>query len=92
MCWDTSTPAMYSIIMNAARADLAAADAAHTCAAPVVFKSRADGYQRWADRAAALGRAADWRAWSEDESCPQRAIAADAPAAFAATPYCALGQ
>jgi len=89
-CWDTSTPAMYSIIMDAARADLAAADAAHTCAAPVVFKSRADGYQHWADRAAALGRAADWRAWSEDESCPQRAVAVDAEAALAATPYCSL--
>jgi hypothetical protein len=89
-CWDTSTPAMYSIIMDAARADLAAADAAHTCIAPVVFKSRADGYQRWADRAAALGRAADWRAWSEDESCPQRAVAVDAEAPAAVTPYCSL--
>lgn len=60
-CWDSSTSAMYGIVMDAARADLAAAQAAHTCAAPVVFKSRADGYQRWADRAAALGRATDWR-------------------------------
>ena len=89
-CWDSSTPTMYGIIMDAARADLAAAQAAHTCAAPVVFKSRADGYQRWADRAAALGRAADWRAWSEDEPCPQRAAAVDAEAASVATPYCSL--
>lgn len=90
-CWDSSTPAMYEIIMDAARADLAAADAAQVCRAPVVFASRADGYQRWAEHAAALGRAADWRAWSEDEPCAQRAVTADAEAAFAATPYCALG-
>jgi hypothetical protein len=83
---------MYDIIMAAARADLAAAQTAHSCAAPVVFASRSDGYQRWADRAAGLGRAADWRTWSEDEPCPQRAIAADAQAAFAATPYCGLGR
>lgn len=89
-CWDSSTPAMYDIIMDAARADLAAAEAAHTCAAPIVFKSRAEGYQRWAARAAALGRAADWRAWSEDEACPQRAVVVDAEAALAATPYCSL--
>lgn len=90
-CWDSSTPAMYDIIMDGARADVAAAKAAHTCAAPVVFKSRGDGYQRWASHAAAMGRSADWRAWSEDESCPQRAIAVDAEAALEATPYCALG-
>jgi hypothetical protein len=83
---------MYDIIMSAARADLAAAQTAHTCAAPVVFASRADGYQRWADRATALGRAADWRTWSEDEPCPQRTIADDARAPFPATAYCSLGQ
>jgi len=89
-CWDSSTSAMHDIIMDGARADAAAAEAARTCAAPVVFKSYADGYQRWASRAAALGRAADWRAWSEDEGCPQRAMAVDAEAPDAATPYCAL--
>jgi hypothetical protein len=89
-CWDSSTSGMYDIIMDAARADLAAAAAAHTCTAPVVFKSRADGYQRWADHAAALGRAADWKAWSEDETCLQRGVAVDAEAIAPATAYCAL--
>jgi hypothetical protein len=89
-CWDSSTSAMYDIVMDAARADLAAARAAHTCAAPTVFKSRADGYQRWADHAAALDRAADWKPWTEDETCPQRAIATDAEAIAPATAYCAL--
>jgi hypothetical protein len=89
-CWDSSTAAMYDIIMDGARADAKAAEAASTCAAPVVFKSQADGYERWASHAAALGRATDWRAWSEDESCAQRAVAVDAEAALEATPYCSL--
>jgi hypothetical protein len=89
-CWDSSTPAMYDIIMDGAEADRAAAEAARTCAAPVVFKSRSDGYARWAAHAQAMGRAADWRAWSEDETCAQRAIAVDAEAADQPTPYCSL--
>ncbi|HEY0476829.1 MAG TPA: hypothetical protein VGD37_04860 [Kofleriaceae bacterium] len=91
-CWDSSTAAMYDIIMDGARADLAAAQAAHSCTAPAIFKSRADGYERWASHAAALGRAAEWRAWSEDESCPQRGVAVDAEAPAAAVPYCTLGH
>jgi hypothetical protein len=87
-CWDSSTPAMYSIIMAAAEVDRAAAEAAHICTTPLVFKSRADGYQHWATRAAAAGHAADWVAWSEDEPCAQRAIAVDEEADFEATPFC----
>jgi hypothetical protein len=89
-CWDSTTPAMYDIVMDAAEADLAAAEAAHTCIAPVVFKSRQDGYARWATYAAAHGRAAEWRAWSEDEPCAQRAIAVDQEAETEAAPYCSL--
>jgi hypothetical protein len=85
-CWDSSTSAMYDVIMDGARADAAA----HACAAPVVFKSQQDGYQRWAAHAAALGRSADWRPWSEDESCPQRDVAVDAEPPAAITPYCSL--
>jgi hypothetical protein len=89
-CWNSSTPAMYDIIMNKARADAAAGEAAHTCAAPTVFKSRDDGYQVWATYAASLGRGAEWHAWSEDETCAQRNIAVDAEAPVVATPYCSL--
>jgi hypothetical protein len=89
-CWDSSTSAMYDIVMDGARADAAAADAAGTCKAPVVFKAQQDGYQRWADQAAALGRGADWRAWTEDETCAQRAVPIDAESDPAATAYCSL--
>lgn len=86
-CWNSSTAAMYEIVMDRARADLAGG-----CAAPAVFKSRADGYQRWQSHAAALGRAAQWRAWSEDEACAQRAIAVDEEAPQAAAPYCEIAR
>jgi hypothetical protein len=89
-CWNSSTSAMYDIIMNKARADAAAAEAANTCAAPVVFKSRQDGYQLWASHAALLGRGAEWRAWTEDETCAQRDVASDTEAAPVATPYCTV--
>ncbi|HEU0029927.1 MAG TPA: hypothetical protein VFQ53_04785 [Kofleriaceae bacterium] len=89
-CWNSSTSAMYDIIMNKARADLAADEAASRCTAPTVFKSRQDGYQMWAAHAMLLGRAADWRAWSEDEPCTQRDVASDTEATVGATAYCSL--
>lgn len=89
-CWNSTTSAMYDLIMQKAAADKAAADERGVCEAPVVFASRSDGYQRWAEFAASVGRASDWKAWSEDESCPQRAVAADTEAPLSATPYCSL--
>jgi hypothetical protein len=87
-CWDSSTSAMYEIIMAKAEADQTDADARGVCEAPLVFASRRDGYQAWSDYAASIGRAAEWKAWSEDESCPQLNVAADTIAASDATPYC----
>ena len=89
-CWNSSTAAMYDIVMKQAAAEEAAAEAASTCVAPTVFASRQDGYQKWAGYAATLGRAAEWKAWSEDESCPQRNVAQDTVATVDATPYCEL--
>ncbi len=89
-CWNSSTPAMYQIIVAKADADKADADQRSVCEAPVIFASRADGYKLWSDYAAALGRGAEWKAWSEDEACAQRDVAADTIAAADATPYCEL--
>ncbi len=89
-CWNSSTPAMYDLIMKKAAAEQAAADAANVCRAPTVFMSQTDGYKLWSDYAASVGRAAEWKAWSEDESCPQRNVAADTIATLSATPYCSL--
>lgn len=89
-CWNSTTAGMFDIIMNKARADVAAGQAAGSCTTPVVFKSRDDGYKVWADHAASLGRAAEWRPWSEDEPCEQRNVASDAEIAMQATPFCQL--
>jgi hypothetical protein len=89
-CWNSTTPAMYDLVLKKAAADKADADARGVCEAPVVFSSRSDGYARWAAYAASLGRASEWKAWSEDESCPQRNVAADTEAELEATPYCSL--
>ena len=91
-CWNSTTSAMYGVIVAEADAEAAAAEAAGTCAAPTVFMSHADGYARWAARAQAMGQGAAWKAWREDESCPQRAVAVDAVAASEATSYCALDE
>ncbi len=76
-CWNSSTSAMFDIIMQKARAEQAAAEANNTCVEPTVFKSRADGYKLWSDYAASIGRGALWRPWSEDEACSQRNVAQD---------------
>ncbi|MBA2539488.1 MAG: PPC domain-containing protein [Deltaproteobacteria bacterium] len=89
-CWNSTTSAMYDIVMDKARAEIAAAEATNTCVAPTVFASRTDGYGMWAAHAATLGRPADWRAWSEDEACPQRGVAADTERSREATTYCSL--
>ncbi|HEY5950373.1 MAG TPA: hypothetical protein VIV40_33005, partial [Kofleriaceae bacterium] len=89
-CWNSSTAAMYDLIVKKAQADKADADSRHVCEAPIVFAARSDGYKLWADYAASVGRASEWRAWSEDESCPQKTVAADTVAPLSATPYCSL--
>ena len=91
-CWNSTTPAMYAVVAAEADAEARAADAAGTCAAPTVFMHQTDGYARWAARAQAMGQGAAWRAWSEDESCPQRNVARDTIAESEATPYCALAD
>jgi hypothetical protein len=91
-CWNSTTPAMAEIILDLARDEADAAEAAGTCAPPVVFRNESTGYQRWASHAAALGRSAEWRAWSEDEPCAQRNVSQDTIAATAGTPWCELSD
>jgi hypothetical protein len=89
-CWNSSTSAMYDLVMKKAAADKASADARHVCESPVVFKSRTDGYTYWSDYAASIGRGAEWEEWSEDEACAQKNVASDTEAEPDATPYCSL--
>jgi hypothetical protein len=90
-CWDSSTAAMYGVVMDYEKDEEARAAAAGTCAAPTVFMSQSDGYARWASFAASTGRGAAWKPWSEDETCAPRAVASDTVASTPATDFCALG-
>jgi len=84
-CWNSSTSAMYELVLAKARAEQGG-----SCVTPTVFRSRSDGYRTWSDFAQSVGRSSEWRAWSEDEACTQRNVAQDTEAPVSATPWCSL--
>lgn len=77
-CWNSTTPQMAEIVLDYATKEKARNDAAGVCRQPTAFKASAGGkYDTWKAHAASLGRAADWKEWSEDEPCAQRGAAED---------------
>ncbi|HEY0254671.1 MAG TPA: hypothetical protein VGC41_24260 [Kofleriaceae bacterium] len=89
-CWDSSTAAMYDIVMQEARADKAAADQQQVCTAPVVFASQNGSYQRWADYATSIGKGTAWKPYTDDEGCTAKHITTDTVATSQATAFCSL--
>jgi hypothetical protein len=83
-CWNSTTAEMYQIIVDYARSQ----QPSNACVPPPVFKAVAGGYAAFKSYAAATGRSADWREWTEDESCPQRSVTNDTETAHDAAPYC----
>jgi hypothetical protein len=63
-CWNHTTRPMYDII-----AAYVAAQAAHGCVTPAVFKLTANSYDPFASYATSTGKGADWLPWTEDEAC-----------------------
>jgi hypothetical protein len=99
-CWNSTTAAMEAIIVQYAQHEQEVAAAAGTCVAPTIFRAEqadrdagGDGYARWRTYAASIGRAADWRAWSEDETCSGRDAHGDSVTARNASiaGFCTLG-
>jgi hypothetical protein len=90
-CWNSSTAAMYDIAMRKASEDVADHTAGE-CRAPTVFMNRDGGYQAFADYAASIGRASEWKPWSEDEPCAQRDVVDDTEAEHEWTPWCEVGE
>lgn len=83
-CWNSSTAAMQSIVMQYAEKEQADAAARGMCVEPTIFRAEAadlaaggDGYGRWRAYAQSIGRGAEWRAWSEDETCAGTAVQGD---------------
>jgi hypothetical protein len=88
-CWNATTPAMASIILDYAKKEKAAADAAHVCKQPTAFRASGGGrYDVFKAHAASLGKAAEWAEWSEGESCPQRNVTEDTLTDAGKTPLC----
>ncbi len=87
-CWNATTPAMATIILDYAKKEKAAADAAHVCRQPTAFRATGGGYNVFKAHAATLGRAAEWAEWSEGESCPQRNVTEDTLTDAGKTPLC----
>ena len=87
-CWNSTTSAMYEIVMAYNTADQAEAETIGVCRAPVVFMNRGGGYALFAEYAESIGRGDEWVSWSEDESCPQRDVRDDTEAAHRRTAYC----
>ncbi len=88
-CWNSTTPAMHAIVLDLAQKEQAAADAAQQCKQPTVFRSQTDGYAKWSAHASSMGKSSDWKSWSEDEPCAQRAVAEDTVGPRGKVAYCA---
>jgi hypothetical protein len=80
-CWNSSTAAMYEIIMQFNESRILD-EASGMCQEPTVFMARgvssdSDGYDLFRNFAESIGRMEEWVKWSEDESCPQAMTAID---------------
>ncbi len=96
-CWNSSTAAMRELVLAYAEKEQRDAAAGSRCVEPTVFRAESadratggDGYARWRAYAASVGRAADWRAWSEDETCAQREVSEDTVTARTGAALCSL--
>ncbi len=76
-CWNSTTGAMYDIVMDYATEQAEDAEDADTCAEPVVFRARNGGYDPFRAYAHSTGRGAQWVEWSADEACPQSGVSND---------------
>jgi hypothetical protein len=79
-CWDTTTPAMAAIVLDQANVEQQGGQSSGQCVEPTVFRAMAssgDGYDLWRNHAQAMGRASDWLAWEQDETCPGANVAQD---------------
>ena len=94
-CWNSSTAAMYDIVMDY-NYGLTASSQEAACLPPLVFMARDrsaenDGYDIFREHAQQLGRLNEWVAWSEDEPCPQATtLITDTIDPVNAVPYCQL--
>lgn len=83
-CWNSTDANMYQIVMDYS----ASLQQPGSCSEPPVFKAQGGAYAAYKAYAAQTGRAAQWKDWTEDESCPQRTSIDDVEPAHDAQAYC----
>jgi hypothetical protein len=85
-CWNSTTRAMYEIIMS-----YQASQTGNGCVAPTTFKLTANSYDPFASFAAASGRGSEWVPWSADEACAPASATDDVMIPDPQlTPWCSL--
>lgn len=87
-CWNSTTSDMYLIVMRM-NEEAIGNGLAPQCVEPIVFKNN-NGYSVFANYAASIGMASQWKAWTEDEPCAQRAVAVDTETTHAWAPFCSV--
>lgn len=86
-CWNSSNADMFEIIMIKAQADIEGHND-NACAEPTPFMNKDGGYAVFKEFAESIGRGDEWRAWTEDESCPPANVANDTQESHDWTPWC----
>jgi hypothetical protein len=71
-CWNSSTSAMYEIIMDYNWTHSYDMNNGSCGQEPLVFMAQDGGYEIFRAHAASLGREDEWRDWKADEYCPQK--------------------
>lgn len=84
-CWNSSTAAMYEIIMGY---NASLNEGAEGCPEVAVFKASGGGFGLFEAYAQSIGRGDEWVAWSADESCPQADVEEDTEVAHLWTALC----
>ncbi|PJB33323.1 MAG: hypothetical protein CO108_31145 [Deltaproteobacteria bacterium CG_4_9_14_3_um_filter_63_12] len=88
-CWNSSTSAMFDIVMDYNQKH-AYDETTQTCNGTTVFMARDSDYALFREHAISLGRGAEWLPWTEDETCPQSSVANDTEAVHEGTLFCSI--
>jgi hypothetical protein len=86
-CWNSSTAAMYQIVMDYNESLMA-----DMCVDPVVFRAENGGYEVFEAYAEATNRGHLWKPWTEDETCAQRDTQNDVVVPTAEVGYCEISD
>ncbi|MBI4704128.1 MAG: hypothetical protein HY744_23720 [Deltaproteobacteria bacterium] len=85
-CWNSTTAAMYKIVMDYNNSLQQGA-----CKSPIAFKWD-HGYEVFKQYASQSGQGYLWKDWSADEPCAQQNVTVDTEVPSDATPWCSLEQ